>query len=353
MVALGALCGCTLPPFEYEGEHVVVASNYEVCAGTLESFDRAVEHIDLRLGLEPAGEPLRIAILDNAESARLKLCDTCTAYKNGVLVVLAPHDVEKDGIHEMVHARVSRIEGNSVPLFSEGVAVAVAPALCLPNGTPPTLAALLEVQTAWDLGRHGYYAGGELIAWLLATHGSAKTLDFLRTLKRPEAATRASDEQFVRESYRAHFGTELEDDIFAHTRSPEQLTPEELGCVAPRVPWQGDRIQLTADLDCDSRRVETDFRYTNRGFVNWTLQIPEAPIPRRYRLLDPLPEGTELKIAACVCNLDVAGERSVWTGDTDVGANIQLEPGTYVVRWQGPLDHALELDIEIEAYDGE
>jgi hypothetical protein len=352
VAVLGTLSACTLPPFEYEGEHVVVTSSYRVCSGTLESFDRAVERIDQRLGLDAADEPVRIAILDEAEADRLNLCDTCKTYRNGVLVVVAPHDVESDATHEMGHARVSTSDG-TVPLFSEGIAVAVAPALCIPNGTPPTLDKLLNVQTSWQLGLHGYYAGGELVAWLLDTHGPARVLDFLDTLTRPEAATRASEPQFVRESYRAHFGTELDDDIFAHTRPLEQLTPEQLGCVAPRAPMQGDRIHLLADLDCDSHRVETDFRYSNRGFVNWTLEIPETSVPRRYRLLDRLPAETELKIALCVCDLNVSGQRSVWTEDSNVGANIDLEPGTYVVRWQGPLERGLELDIEIEAYDVE
>jgi hypothetical protein len=348
---LGAMTSCTLPPFEYEGEHVVVASNYKVCSGTLESFDRAVVRIDQRLGREATDDLLQIAILGEAESDRLNLCETCRTSRNGGLVVLAPFDVEKDAAHEMVHDRVRAIRGGNVPLFDEGIAVAVAPSVCQPDGVPPTLDELLAVQTPWEFSPHGYHAGGELVAWLLDQHGPELFLKFHATLTRPEAATRASNPEFVRASYRAHFGTELDDDIFAHTRTPEQLTPEQLGCTAPTAPMQADRIHLQANLDCDSTRVETDFRRSNYGFVNWTLDVPETATPRRYRLLDRLPEGTSLKIVRCACDLDVAGERSTWTGDSNVGANIELEPGTYMVRWQGPLDDGIELDVEIEAYD--
>lgn len=353
--AIVAVCGisaCSLPPFEYEGDHVVVASNYRVCSGTLESFDRAVEHIDAQLGLDPADEPLRIAILDDAESDQLHLCETCRTYWNGVLVVLAPHHVEEHATHEMAHAReLANGRESSVPLFSEGIAVAVAPTLCPPHGPPPSLEELLMVQDPWAFDRDSYYAGGELVAWLLETHGAVRVLDFLRNLRRPEAASRASDPEFVRASYRAHFGTELDDDIFAHIRSPDQLTPEQLGCLAPPAPVQSDRIQLQATLDCDSPRVQTDFRYANRGFVDWTLDLSKVPAPRRYRLLTEIPKQTDLKIVRCMCDLNVAGERSTWSGESEIGANIELEPGAYVVRWQGPLDRGLELDVEIEAYD--
>jgi hypothetical protein len=193
-----------------------------------------------------------------------------------------------------------------------------------------------------------------LVTWLLDTHGAKRVLDFLSTLTRPEAVAQTSDPEFVRASYRAHFGTELEHDIHAHIRDLEQLTPEELGCVAPVVAWQGDRIHLQADLDCSSDRVETDFRVSNRGFVDWTLVIPDAPTPQRYRLLDRLPADTVLKVTRCVCDLeDVGGERAAWDGDSNVGANIELEAGTYRLRWQGPVDDDIELDVEIEVYEVE
>lgn len=350
LAVLGASMACTLPPFEYEGEHVVVATDVvgQVCAGTLRSLDRGAEYVDDRLGLERPDEPLRIAILSHDESTRLCTRSSCAKIQNGApLVVLERMDVLKVMVHETVHARLM-LPRPRVALFEEGIAVALAPALCPPTGEPPDLDSLLTANSGKEFGLEDYRVAGELVAWLLAVHGSQRVLDFLRTLSRPEAVAPVSDPEFVRASYRAHFGTELDDDIHAHVRDPALLSPEQLGCVAPPAPVRDDRVHLQANFDCDSPRVETDFRYWNRGFVEWTLEVPQTASPQRYRLLDRLPAETALKVVRCTCEVDVGGERALWDDDSNVGSFVDLEPGTHVVRWEGPLDEDLELDIEIE-----
>ena len=353
VLATAALAACSRPDFRFEGEHVVIATEVvdDVCAGTIESLDRMVDKVDEQLDLDPLTEPLRIGIWDFGESQEHGECTrhSCATFAYGQrLVGLRPYDVDVHALHELTHAQTRR--WLTVPLFTEGIAVAIAPTVCPPDGDLPALDPLLGVESRLEFRsiRGSYYVGGELVTWLLATHGPERVLEFLSTLSRPEAATKFAEPEFVRASYRAHFGTELDDDIHAHIRPQEQLTPEDFGCVAPAVPMQDDRIRLQVTLDCDSTRVETDFVRPGQGYVDWLLTVPET---QRYRLLDPLPPDTNLKIARCECEMEVSGERSVWDDGSNVGSSTVLEPGAYLVRWTGPLAAGIELDIAIEVDD--
>jgi hypothetical protein len=347
------VAACSLPQFEYEGEHVVVATDVvgRVCEGTIERLDRGVEHMDQQLGLPSTAERVPVAIIDHSDLYAL-----CKNGRGGCayaweLAVVVPGRFESSVLHEMAHVRVGHRRSGSVGLFQEGIAVALSPAICRPSGELPTADELLPISSGRDLDSLGYYLGGELVAWLLETHGPEQFTSFVQTLERPEALRRSSDPEFVRASYRSHFGSELDEDLHTHLRDPKQMSPESLGCVAPQASWSGDRVRLQADLRCDSARVQNNFVLADQVYVDWTLLVPETQTPRRHRLLDRIPDDTWLEIRPCTCDLDSARARVKWTSETGAGASVVLEPGGYLVRWRGDLDGDAELDIVIESYD--
>lgn len=348
---------CSMPPFEYEGEHVVVATNVveQVCAGTIDRLDLAVEHINEQLGWSQTDERVPVAILELSDA--WKLCGSrttaCAAlYREQPIAVLAPHQFEHAATHEVAHTRLKRRPSGGVPFFGEGIAVALAPASCRPDRVEQLKATeLLMTGDSLDLGARGYYLGGELVTWLLDKHGPERVLSFLATLQRPDALTQMSEPEFVRASYRAHFGSEFDDDLHAHIRDPDQIAPEDLGCVAPEARWKGSRVHLQADLDCSSTRVQNNFPFPDRVYVDWTLEIPESETPRRYRLLGNIPDDTWLEIRPCTCSLHNARREVEWTANTTIGASAKLGPGTYLVRWHGALDGDAELDVVIESYE--
>lgn len=348
---------CSLPPFEYEGEYVVVGTNVveQVCAGTIDRLDHGVARIDEKLGRPQTQEWTPVAILELSDAWKLcgsRVVSCAHMYGGQPTAVLAPHTFEGAAIHELVHARLGRRASGSVKLFEEGIATALAPAECRPAHVESlTATELLSTGDPLDLGRRGYYLGGELIAWLLEKHGPEKVLSFLATLQRPDALTQMSEPEFVRASYRAHFGSEIDEDLHAHLRDPDQLSPEDLGCIAPEAIREGDRVRLQANLDCDSPRVQNNFPFPDQVYIDWTLTVPETDTPRRHRLLDNLPDDTWLEIRPCTCDLDDARSKVEWTGNTKTGASAELEPGTYLIRWHGDLDGDAELDILIESYE--
>ncbi|HVH99727.1 MAG TPA: hypothetical protein VM869_13490, partial [Enhygromyxa sp.] len=230
---------------------MVVASNVvdQVCAGTIDRLDRGVEHIDEQLGLPESDERVPVAILELSDAWRL--CGrgraACAQQRGpGSVAVLSPGAFERAAVHELAHARVGAQRSGNVALFNEGIAVAVSPAFCAHDDELPSADELLEISTGWNLSDSGYWMGGELVTWLLEAHGPERLMSFLATLQRPEALSPSADPEFVRSSYRSHFGSEIDEDLHAHLREPGQISPEGVGCVAPKATWSGNRVRLTS-----------------------------------------------------------------------------------------------------------
>lgn len=360
MAGAAVLClaaTCSFPPFEFEGEHVVVGTDLvdEVCAGTIERLDLGVEHIEEQLGLPATEERVPVAILDLADA--WKRCSGAAACASSegkeTVVILSPGSLERAATHELVHARLGVRQSGSIALFSEGVAVALEPAICPPRSELPTADQVLVGNTGSRLSYAGYYMGGELVVWLLETYGHERVLKFLNTLQRPEALRRGSDPEFVRASYRSHFGRELDGDIDSHLRNAEQISPQSAGCVAAEAPRQAEQVHLQANLDCGSSRVQNDFMALNYAFVDWTLTVPDTEAFKRYRLLDKIPDDTWLSIKPCMCGLSDLAPTVHWNSNTAVGSSVELEAGAYMVRWRGRVNSDAELDIRIESYNDE
>ena len=337
--------------YEFEGRHVAVGTSVvdRVCEGTLAQLDRDVEFIDETLGFAHPSERIRVAVLTGVEAGEsCGLLGVSCAHYIGERTSIRAAQFERAQLHELTHVRVyAAANPGTLPLFFEGIAVALSYAGCEPEGEWPTADELLAAKSSEDILGDGYYLGGELVAWLLETQGPTRVLAFMDTLRRPDMTTRVTEPEVVRALYREHFGSELDFDLYAHLRDKTSLSPALLGCVAPSIPVEGELLHLRAELDCGSDRVQNDFRLSGRGYVEWTLEVPEDA---RYRLLGEVPEETWLAVVPCTCDLypiSLKKPEVSWSSDTVVGAYAELEAGTYLVRWYGPYDHGVTLDLEI------
>ena len=350
MAALSLLgCKPELPPLEYQSERARVGSDVvdQVCAGTLARIDRELDQVERRLELARTRVLADIYIVEPDVVAAYCRSDLegCTQFPGGTIYV-TPRAFELLVAHELTHHRLGHDQDlvNTPRLLREGIAVAMEPSLC-PRWFPPELTAneLLDTRSGPDLVQipGGYYLGGELVAWLLATHGPAEVLAWMIESKRTDRSAQ------VRQDYRARFGSDLDADLFAHLRDPATISPEEFGCIGPRAPADrsGRRVALRAKLDCDADDVQNSFLVDGAGYVEWILTIDE-PRAGRYALVGEVPEWTVLTIEACRCRASIGAEPQEALA-RPMQASEQLAAGTYRLRWFGQLDADLELDVAL------
>lgn len=341
-----------LPPLDYESEHALIGTDQadRVCAGTLARVDATIESVDAQLGYRTGGEPLELYVVD-AET----LFDYCESMPGGCVtqvglrrVVLIRATLFDHALtHEVVHERVERTPARgSKPLFNEGIAVALGGNYWRPSEerAPPEIVSLLRPRVSEELRDlpYGYYYAGELTAWLLASQGMDALLDFMAKVDQDDSPAE------VREAYERHFGASLDDALFAHAREDGDYSPANLRCTGPRLALEPDRrrLELEADLDCDSPRVETAFPVDDRVFVEWTFEIDEQDAglwgPVRFTGDDAIPERTLLEIVACRIEDPI---ETTWS--RSVNRRARLDPGVYRLRWSGPMDGDAVLDLAL------
>lgn len=342
------LVGCEreqLPPLEFHGERVVVGSDVvdEVCEGTLARLDREVMQIEDRLDLSAQDEPLRVYVLSPDTVARY--CGdfiNCAKFSDQDVpfAALNQHWFEHATMHELTHVRLAHVR--SVSMLQEGVAEAISPPEC-PQIISPNLR-LSDLLTA-KVGGVGYYVAGEFVAWLLEEFGANTFMNFYASVSRDASAAE------VQAQYRAHFGRDIEDDPSAYFRTLDDfdaLAPEELGCVAPPAPTDGNVISLQATLSCDSDRVQTDFGVPGNGYVEWTLTLEHA---QTFELVGSVTEWTSLSVQRCSCMPRRGSEAYLHLVPWEVKQYETLQPGTYRLRWNGALDEDLALDVKLVPID--
>lgn len=348
-----------LPPLIYEGEYVRVGTDLEVpiCAGNISDFDHEIERVDTTLELDSAGKTdLWILRDDNLYELFCPAHSrTCTPWDKveGTLVRKRAPDVIWHGLtHDRIH-RAARSElAYSNGLFVEGMAEALARAYCEPS-VPldvqlPALDGLLAADQ-WhpDFEFLEYSAASHLTRWLLRSFGAQQLQDFMVAVENGDSA------DSVRASYQSHFGSSLDDDLFAHLDfSVEDRHPYEVGCRGEPAPVDasGTVYTLQAALDCDSPLVRSNFYEhrpdkTFRGYVEWSIEVE---VGGYYELVGELPENTELTIARCDCQ---ALDSGYWPGpDPTIAREFSgeyLSPGLYRVVWKGRLDPERTLDVTI------
>ena len=204
-------------------------------------------------------------------------------------VFIASDRFEEVLTHEIVHERVGRTMDWTKPLFNEGIASSIGKPHSVPIAhNPSPIDAYLSVRTGEDLLdlRHGYYE---------------------------------RDESDMTRANLICTGAEL-------TRDPER-----------------PRFKLEAELTCDSPRVENQWAFRDRAYVEWTIEIEEDSAgrwaPVRFEGDEAIPADTFLEIVPCH-----GGRRGQWTANRN-GA-VWLSPGLHRVRWYGPMDGPT-LDLEL------
>ncbi|HLT37720.1 MAG TPA: hypothetical protein VK034_15610 [Enhygromyxa sp.] len=349
MLATVGLAACEgLPPLDYESEHALVGTTRvdEVCARTLARIDLAIEHIDETLERQTGGQPAEIYVLD-----RERVYGRCNDVVKGCAyngrVYITPAGFDDAIVHELVHERIARTPARlSKALFSEGIAEAIGEVRRPPGDDAPRSAVDSYIAAIWsselsDLS-YGYFHAGELVHALMETHGIANVLAFMDEVKW------ASSVDQIRQKYTAHFGTSIDDDLFARVRTEEELTRTNVVCTGLEVAVDPERrrIHLQADLACDSPRVENHWVSPDKVYVEWVVEIDEdqagAWAPVRWIGDDMLPSGTLLEIERCRRE---DRKRRTWSN----GRNqpVHLVPGLHRIRWYGPMDGDETLDLEL------
>lgn len=319
-----------LPTPDHVGERVVVASDAvdRVCAGTLAMLDAEVNRIESELAFASTVDPYRVWILESERAS--SICggsSSCADVEHGAVVSAKNFEVERRSAHELAPLLLSRAGVVAHNFFVEGIARAVSWPTC-PSPWPPDNHGVW-IDRVHEFEDHEQLAG-ELVRWLLGEYGPQLFFDYLRMLP-PD-----SKSSYIRMLYSAYFGSKMEHDAIDHSGLSWSW---DMPCSAPEPEPAGSRrVALRAGLDCDSPRVQTDFDTPGFGFVEWTLPASDG----LYRVHGELPEGSRLEITRCMCDrfwkrfmpFDPAGTR--------------LSYETYQLRWHGPLDAGLELDVELE-----
>jgi hypothetical protein len=320
-----------LPEPDQRGERVVIATDAaeRVCAGTLAAIDAEVERIEAELELPAREDRYRIWILEPAQVG--SICDgesSCRHTEHGAVVSADNFVVERRTARELTPLMLDHAGIEAHPFFIEGLAGAMSWPSCPPQYVEP------DAQGSWidyvEQFDQFQELAGELVRWLLDEYGLAHLLDYLDLL--PSWAGSYT----IRTYYTAYFGSSIEHDTVDHMARGS----EKSHCFAPEPePVGARRVRLQASLDCDSPRVQTDFDTPGFGFVEWTLPVSLAGIHRVY---GELPDGSRLAVTSCACDgYWVPFEPFDSAGEVLVGELQQL-------RWHGPLDAGLELDIELE-----
>ncbi|NVB38316.1 hypothetical protein G6O69_10775 [Pseudenhygromyxa sp. WMMC2535] len=348
-------CGPSLPEVDYESEHARVGVSdpeLALCAGNLADIDAEIERIDATYELEvPRKSSLWIVEDELYEDFCPESSSGCVV-REGAFV----REHKTGGIwHELVHDRTGWTEGGSLnfghTIFTEGLAVALGRARCEPKVAwdLPDAQTMLEGGSTGALKDipHGYFTAGQLVRWLLLTHGVQALKDFIYSID-----WRMSPDE-VRAHYSAAFGTSIDDDVRDHISwGAEGHHRFELGCRGAELEPEPDSLRpsyaLQATLDCSAADVRSNFERdendASEGRVEWVLHVDgEQGEVYGFELVGDVPEGTTLEIEACDCK---GSFLSQWLPSLPLSLR-GLEPGDYRLVWTGPLDAGHELDVSL------
>lgn len=322
-LAASVACGEAKVEREVSGEwvDVVLPADVEICGGTLRGYDRFVESVTDRWGVELSGWRGRVEIVSPGGRPRLSL--GCSTEAAGCALPSSREAWIREtssGEHELVHLIT---DVDSPPFFSEGLATywgsrpfsqwTIPPELVEPLLEAHTSTGLLEV---WHLG---YNAAGGFTGRLVEDHGVERYRSFYEDLPRGASV----DEIAV--AFEDVFGEPLQPQL-------DKLSTEPM-CNQPI--WACEHASSTVlpivqdgPLDCDGPEVQ--------GFDSDVLEL-HAP---KQVLQFTLEEETDVEFS--MKNVDVVmmkcgecSEPEIQTGafmDEPRVYSDRLLPGTWSVR---------------------
>lgn len=285
----------------WQGEHVVYESSpsLQVCGGTHAWVDNFVPFILEELGLESAP-----AVHYQWLERQMLVCrDGIRGCARGTDAMSA----EPFLLHELVHAALSDYPNQ--PFFSEGIAVALDPLQGYGIGPTYLLAPVGQgladprpwmTLTTQELQSPGYYVAGSFVSFLLARHGPAKFLAFIRRLD----GSRELDVigQAFADIYKRDLDAESE--LFTVVDGPctdEQFHPPLYDCTAREIPWDGERWYLEDVMDCASDNVigglGTDPPF---GFYGLRVVTFNVPTTGTYHLRAESDGDVQMQIGPCL-----------------------------------------------------
>jgi hypothetical protein len=349
--SLALVVGCNDGPKPAKGERVSLTTEVveQICRGTLDHIDAEIERIESELDFAALSERIELHVVapEAIEGHCGVMRHACVLQPPRRLYIAA--DVYERLIRlELARDRLARTAvGRSKPLFYEGLAGALTWPSCQPWGgywSGPTATEVLEADSRTVLGGAGRYLGGELMRWLLDTHGPAKVLAFVHDVGRFDHP------DLVRLAYIEHFTRIIDTDLFAHWRPDDQPVDRgRSGCIAPEAPRRepSASLRLAGELDCSATGVRNDFGDPSRAFVEWTLTVSEAG-QGQFRLRDSVPAGIEVTIEPCRCIPEPWSHFGFETPDPawPAGGWRWLLPGIWRLKVHGPIGAAFDLEIQ-------
>lgn len=337
---------CTPEPGASHDQHVELSLDNdarEVCAGSIPHLDRYIERIFSFFGVAaPAYLNVPVLVV-GTESPCADLYSSSSCYVAAEeTVYLADLDLEGRrtlGVvrHELGHAVIDRLWGQSAPFFNEGLAESLSQTL--DRATPPPPAPVGDMLDRIP-AEVDYTAAAYFVRFLVDTRGLERFKQvFQRSLGRSRADIEALMASFYGESFQA-----LEAEYLS---GPARCQYQLDVCEPESAIAVGDRFHLTRAASCD----DPDF-YGSAGEDDLDIaaqQTIEVRTGGTYRLeiaYDVPPLSTEYPRSQVVMTrCGDCEEQSIRTF-RQADEELQLEAGIYALEMVMPFDTVVTIDLQ-------
>lgn len=321
-----------MPEFEQaQGDRILYEHSNELrpCAGNSRFLDATVVAYETTLGVR-APSPLRYSWLSEADIVSWPPGRGTSV--GGQAIGLRAWAREPADVHEVAHLVAGG--GNTAPFFHEGLA----DALAYMTGRRGLL--YLEGwsldprpnMTATSPQEVDYMLAGLFVNFLLTRHGSAKFMQFYRSLVWPFTMPRIC--ATFAEAFSVDLNEEVEVFMSGSTPSCDELvfSPTPIECAGANIPWiDGHTWGVQADMSCDAPDVvggdgEDGTRW------RWRDVTVDVPLAGTYQLSIVAPAYVWVRFGPCFTCPRSAFATVVSGPDGDQEPEVRLEPGTYYAR---------------------
>lgn len=338
-----------VPPFEWEGEHIRFATDYDegdYCAGSLAYLDAYVGKLATLIG-EEAADTVDYYWLRDPPGDYGPPCDTTAcAIDNRVYTQWLPHE------HELVHAM--RSDG-AARFFEEGVAVYWGDDLDVLNPLQGDVHSAIA-ESSEKVDADSYALAGHFVASLAERFDTATVFELYDETAQHDSAPEIGD------GFARVFGESLDEAIDEYEStypSCEHLVFRsaffECGA-APMTVCDGE--DATTEFDVDVSCANPEALGPRQGTV-WLNIAIEIPLPGQYYIEGIQGEGgrrrgfMRLKRCAGMCEGVVFENETQWPSDEFVGGifSKNLDAGRYVLQVHQPAEHMGEVHVVVHCPD--
>lgn len=316
----------------YMSSTLQVSAEYgseELCAGSMPAIERTLVHFGSFTGLGLAPEAVQVYWVSPPLAEELCGFPSSACNPDDGVAVTPYLPVE----HELAHTYLDVHMGNGprFPFFEEGFAVALGREGA--HGMPKTT---LEEATSdpWTqrLGQKHYARAGHFVDFMFREFEPEAVMDFYAGIS---GESRWSS---MKKTFSRVFGEDYE--TFAERYEAE--APEcgrvawsrAAECLATPLPWKSEtQWSFETDLRCEADGVSGGVGRDNI----WTTATLEVETQGKYNLNVLWPDGFDTSVLLQRCG---PCEQAIRTNSNDlIGTSVELEPGTYYVFVERPLDN--------------